>query len=65
MKQICQQIYTLDTLNLGPSGTFWIPWTFGYLLDTLKYLVSFGCHGPLGTFWIPWTFRFLLVTLNL
>ena len=49
----------------GPLGTFWIPWTFRYLLGTLNLQVPFGCLGPLGAFWISWTFRYLSDSLDL
>ena len=52
-------------LAIVPLGTFWLPWTSWYLLDTLDLLVPFGYLGPLGTFWIPWTFRHLFDTLDL
>ena len=55
--------YPQDTLDrqvpfgyLGHLGTFWIPWTFMYLLDTLDLY---------GTSWITWTFMYLLDILDL
>ena len=45
-------------------GTFWIPWTFKYIFDTLDLKVPFGYHGSLGTFWILWTLMYLLDNLK-
>ena len=40
---------------LGPLVTFYIPWTFRYLLDTLELYVPFGYIGSLCTLLISWT----------
>ena len=50
---------------LGPLGTFWIPYTFRYILDTVDLKVPFGYLGSLGTLLIPWTFMYLLGTLDI
>ena len=65
----------LPFVYLEPLGTFCIPWTYEYLLntldlyvllDTLDLLVPFKYLEPLGALWIPWIFRYLLnITLRL